>query len=66
MIIKLLLKFYLVDLQKNFLSGYYLTKLAGFEMVNIDFNLSQFGLFIDNDTLFMTVHINDFINYISF
>jgi hypothetical protein len=31
---------------------------------NIDFNLSQFGLFIDNDTLFMTVHINDFIKYI--
>jgi hypothetical protein len=31
---------------------------------NIDFNLSQFGLFIDNDTLYMTVHINDFIKYV--
>lgn len=28
------------------------------------FNLSQFGLFIDSDQLFMTVHINDFIKYI--
>jgi len=35
-----------------------------YNVQNIDFNLSQFGLFIDNDTLFMTVHINDFINYI--
>ena len=35
-----------------------------YNVANIDFNLSQFGLFIDNDTLFMTVHINDFINYI--
>lgn len=35
-----------------------------YNVQNIDFNLSQFGLFIDNDTIFMTVHINDFINYI--
>lgn len=35
-----------------------------YNVQNIDFNLSQFGLFIDNDTLFMTIHINDFINYI--
>ncbi len=35
-----------------------------YNVENIDFNLSQFGLFIDNDTLFMTVHINDFINYV--
>ena len=35
-----------------------------YNVQNIDFNLSQFGLFIDNDTLFMTVHINDFIKYI--
>lgn len=40
-------------------------RIRGFYNVqNIDFNLSQFGLFIDNDTLFMTVHINDFIKYI--
>src|SRR5210317_266673 len=26
---------------------------------NIDFNLSQFGLFLQNDTLFVTFHIND-------
>jgi hypothetical protein len=40
-------------------------KLRGFYNVqNIDFNLSQFGLFIDNDTVYMTVHINDFIKYI--
>ena len=35
-----------------------------YNVANIDFNLSQFGLFIDNDTLYMTVHINDFIKYI--
>lgn len=35
-----------------------------YNVQNIDFNLSQFGLFIDNDTLFMTVHINDFINFV--
>ena len=37
-------------------------RLRGFHQVqNIDFNLSQFGLFLDNDTTYMTVHINDFI-----
>ena len=35
-----------------------------YNVQNIDFNLSQFGLFIDSDTLFMTIHINDFINYV--
>ena len=35
-----------------------------YNVQNIDFNLSQFGLFVDNDVLFMTVHINDFIKYI--
>jgi hypothetical protein len=40
-------------------------RIRGFYNVqNIDFNLSQFGLFIDNDTLYMTVHINDFISYV--
>lgn len=40
-------------------------KIRGiYNVQNIDFNLSQFGLFVDNDVLFMTVHINDFIKYI--
>lgn len=40
-------------------------RIRGFYNVqNIDFNLSQFGLFIDNDTIYMTVHINDFIKYV--
>jgi hypothetical protein len=40
-------------------------KLRGwYNVQNIDFNLSQFGLFIDNDTIYMTVHINDFIKFI--
>ena len=30
-----------------------------YNMQDIDFNLSQFGLFLQNDTLFMTFHIND-------
>lgn len=39
--------------------------LRGFYNVqNVDFNLSQFGMFIDNDMIYMTVHINDFIKYI--
>jgi hypothetical protein len=35
-----------------------------YNVQNIDFNLSQFGIFIDNDTIFMTIHINDFIKYV--
>jgi len=35
-----------------------------YNVQNIDFNLSQFGLFIDNDTLYMEIHINDFIKYV--
>jgi hypothetical protein len=32
-----------------------------YNVQDLDFNLSQFGLFLDNDTIYMTVHINDFI-----
>jgi len=32
-----------------------------YQLQNLNFNLSQFGLFIDNDTVFMTVHLNDII-----
>ena len=35
-----------------------------YNVQDLDFNLSQFGLFIDNDTLFMTVHINNFIKVV--
>jgi hypothetical protein len=35
-----------------------------YNVQNIDFNLSQFGLFIDQGTLYMTVHINDFIKHL--
>lgn len=30
-----------------------------YNVQDIDFNLSQFGLFLNNDTLFLTVHIRD-------
>ena len=30
-----------------------------YNLQDIDFNLSQFGLFLQNDTIFMTFHIND-------
>ena len=30
-----------------------------YNVQDIDFNLSQFGLFLQNDTIFMTVHINN-------
>jgi hypothetical protein len=40
-------------------------KIRGhYNVANIDFNLSQFGLFIDSDTIYMTVHINDIISTI--
>lgn len=35
-----------------------------YNVANIDFNLSAFGLFIDNDTIYMTVHVNDFVKYV--
>lgn len=35
-----------------------------YNVQDIDFNLSQFALFIENDTVFMTVHINDFVRSI--
>ena len=35
-----------------------------YNVQDLDFNLSQFGLMFDNDTMFMTVHINDFISTI--
>lgn len=35
-----------------------------YRVEDLDFNLSQFGLFIENDTVFMTVHINDIIRTI--
>ena len=30
-----------------------------YNVQDIDFDMSQFGLFLQNDTLFMTIHIND-------
>jgi len=40
-------------------------KIRGiYNVQDIDFNLSQFALFIDNVTVFMTVHINDFVKSI--
>jgi len=32
-----------------------------YNMQDLDFNLSQFGLFLQNDTIFITFHINDTI-----
>ncbi len=32
-----------------------------YNVQSVDFNLSQFALFLDNDTVYMTVHINDTI-----
>ncbi len=40
------------------------TMRGHFQVQDLDFNLSQFGLFIDNDTIYMTIHINDTINSI--
>jgi hypothetical protein len=35
-----------------------------YSLQDIDFNLSQFGLFLQNDTIFITFHINDTIEKI--
>jgi hypothetical protein len=35
-----------------------------YQVQNLDFNLSQFGLFLNNDILFVTVHYNDMIETI--
>jgi len=35
-----------------------------YNVADIDFNLSQFGLFLSNDTLFMTVHISSSVKTI--
>ena len=37
---------------------------AIYNVQDIDFDLSQFGLFLTNDTLFMTVHINSSVKTI--
>ena len=40
------------------------THRAIYNVQDIDFDLSQFGLFLSNDTLFMTVHINSIVKTI--
>jgi hypothetical protein len=35
-----------------------------YQVSDIDFNLSQFGLFLQNDTIFMTIHINNSIDLV--
>ena len=35
-----------------------------YQIQDIDFNLSQFGLFLQNDTIFMTIHINNSVETI--
>ena len=36
-----------------------------YNIQDIDFNLSQFGLFLQNDTIFITFHINDTVEKLS-
>ena len=35
-----------------------------FQLQDLDFNLSQFGLFLQNDTLFVTIHIHNSVDVI--
>ena len=35
-----------------------------YNVQNLDFDLSQFGLFLSNDTIFITVHYNDMIDVV--
>ena len=34
-----------------------------YNVQDTDFNLSQFGMFLQNDTLFLTVHLNDVVEF---
>jgi hypothetical protein len=54
---------FLENRDRNYDTQIYLMR-GMYSVQNIDFNLSQFGLFIDNDTIYMTIHINDCINTI--
>ena len=40
------------------------TQRGVYQAQDIDFDLSQFGLFLQNDTLFITFHYNDMIDHI--
>lgn len=35
-----------------------------YQVQDVDFNLSQFGIFLQNDSIFLTVHINNSIDHI--
>jgi hypothetical protein len=35
-----------------------------YNVQNLDFDLSQFGLFLNNDVIFITIHYNDMINLV--
>lgn len=35
-----------------------------FQLQDVDFNLSQFGIFLQNDTLFLTVHMNNSVDVV--
>ena len=35
-----------------------------YNVADVDFNLSQFGMFLQNDTIFLTVHLNDVVERI--
>jgi hypothetical protein len=35
-----------------------------YQTSDVDFNLSQFGLFLSNDTVFMTIHINNTVDLV--
>jgi hypothetical protein len=54
---------FLENRDRKYASSVY-TLRGVYNVQDIDFNLSQFGLFIDQDTVFMTVHINDFVSMV--
>jgi hypothetical protein len=46
---------------RNYESNIYILRMAYLER-DIDFDLTQFGLFLNNDTLFLTTHYNNMID----
>ena len=54
---------FLENRDKRYDSSIYIMR-GIYNVADIDFNLSQFGLWLDNDTLTITVHINDSIKLI--
>ena len=54
---------FLENRDRKYASDIYIVR-GIYNVQDADFNLSQFGMFLQNDTLFLTVHLNDIVERI--